>query len=332
MHTVYYILLAVSTFVFASLGLYIVYLILKKYALFDTPNERSNHQNPTPTGAGIAFILVILGFLLVANAPENLLWGTLLLTLVSFIDDRHALPAGRRLGVQLIAVILALGTIHGPILQGLVPLWLDYSIKALIWLWFINLYNFMDGIDEITVTETGGICAGLIAMGLILGDVPRSIAIDGVIIMAGALAFYPWNRHPASLFMGDAGSVPLGFLVGYLLLSLAGAGHAHAALILPAYYLSDATLTLVRRALAGKPVWEAHSEHFYQKAVRSGRTHHEVSHSILGLNLFLIALAILSVKGDMLADGMLALAYLTTFIVLFHFARQPRNMTNAMAA
>lgn len=333
MHTTYYIILAISTFLFASLGVYAAYLVLQKFELFDTPNERSNHTRPVPTGAGIAFILPVIGFLIVVNAPENLLWGTLLLTLVSFMDDRKYLPVTHRMGVQLIAVLLALGTVDGPILQGYVPLWLDYPIKILVWMWFMNLTNFMDGIDEITVTETGSICIGLVALGLFVSDVPRWLAIDGIIILAGVLAFFPWNRHPANLFMGDAGSIPLGFLLAYLLLSLAGSGHPHAALILPAFYLCDAGITLMRRALARKPVWQAHSEHFYQRAVRSGWSHRDVSRTVMTLNLFLIALACMSTAGDAIADVTLAIAYVMTGIVLWYLVRrQPRIHADAMAA
>jgi UDP-N-acetylmuramyl pentapeptide phosphotransferase/UDP-N-acetylglucosamine-1-phosphate transferase len=332
MHTVYYIILALSSFLFASIGIWAAYLVLKRYELFDSPNARSNHTSPVPTGAGIAFILVSISFLMVANAPENLLWGALLLTIVSFIDDRLALPINRRLGVQLIAVLLALGTIDGPVLQGLVPLWLDYPIVVLLWLWFINLYNFMDGIDEITVTETSSIGVGIMVLAFTVTDIPRALAIDSVIIVAAVLAFYPWNRHPASLFMGDAGSVPLGFLMGYLLFNLAGAGYWQAALILPAYYLTDATVTLVRRGIARKPIWRAHSEHAYQKAVRGGRTHAQVARTILALNLFLIALACASVISPLAATGILAIAYVLVVITYIILSRPQRIARNALAA
>ena len=332
MYTLYYIILAVSTFLFAGLAVYAAYVILNKYELFDAPTERSNHANPVPTGAGIAFILVALGFLIVANAPENLLWGTLILCLVGFIDDMRGVPIVHRFGVQCIAVLLAMGTVQMPLLQGIVPLWLDYPIMLLLWLWFINLFNFMDGIDEISVMESAAIAAGIAVLGFTVPDIPRSLAIDAVIIIAAVLAFYPWNRHPAALFMGDAGSLPLGFLMGYLLLSLAGHGYWEAALILPAYYLTDATVTLGRRVIKRQAPWQAHSEHFYQKAVRAGRSHAQVAHSVLTVNIFLVAFACLSVMKGPVSYAMLALAYAMSVAFCVLLARPPKVSADEMAA
>lgn len=332
MHTLYYIILGVSTFLFASLAVYAAYLVLKKFELLDAPGERSNHDNPVPTGAGLAFILVALGFLIVANAPENLLWGAFILCLTGFIDDRQALPVKHRLGVQLIAVLLAMGTVQMPIVQGVVPLWLDYPLMLLVWLWFINLFNFMDGIDEITVVESGTIGIGVAILGFAIPDIPRALAIDAVIILAAVLAFYPWNRHPAALFMGDAGSLPLGFLMGYLLLSLAGHGYWQAALILPAYYLTDATITLGRRALKRERLWQAHSEHFYQKAVRAGRSHAQVSRSVLTVNVFLVAFACLAVMNEPVRLAMLVLAYAMSIAFCVLLSRPPKVSADEMAA
>ncbi|MBT7356609.1 MAG: UDP-N-acetylmuramyl pentapeptide phosphotransferase, partial [Rhodospirillaceae bacterium] len=126
------------------------------------------------------------------------------------------------------------------------------------------------------------------------GEVPGLYAIAIVGVTVG---FLKWNWHPAKVFMGDVGSVPLGFLLGWLLLGMAADGYWVAALILPAYYLMDATTTLVRRALAGEKVWQAHREHFYQKAVQRGLSHATVSRAVLSLNSVLVVAAIMSTKG-----------------------------------
>jgi UDP-N-acetylmuramyl pentapeptide phosphotransferase/UDP-N-acetylglucosamine-1-phosphate transferase len=105
------------------------------------------------------------------------------------------------------------------------------------------------------------------------------------------LGFLWWNRPPARIFLGDVGSVPIGFMLGWLLLQAAAAGLWAPALILPLYYLADASLTLARRALRGEKVWRAHREHFYQIAVRGGRGHGVVSGAVAVANVALIALS-----------------------------------------
>lgn len=329
MHTTYYVILAISTALFAGMGLAGMWFIQKQFAILDNPNGRSNHASPVPTGFGFAFMLMALGFLLVANAPGAILWPALLLLIVSFVDDIRHLSARTRFGFQLIAVIIALGALKQPVFQGLLPFWLDQIVTGLLWVWFINLYNFMDGIDEITITETVSIAAGLALLGMFVGDVQRHIAIDAVIIIAAVAVFYPLNRHPARAFMGDSGSVTLGLLVGYLLLTLAAGGHWQAALILPAYYISDATLTLAKRTLAGEKIWQAHSQHYYQRMVRAGYTHNVVTRQIMTLNLFLIALALTSSVQGAIAYGALAIAYVASFALIWTFAR--RSGTQAVA-
>ena len=116
----------------------------------------------------------------------------------------------------------------------------------------------------------------------------------GASAAAAMLGFLWWNRPPARIFLGDVGSIPLGFLLGWLLLKAAAAGHWAPALILPLYYLADATVTLLRRAVRREKVWQAHREHFYQQAVRHGRDHGAVSAAVAGANLALIALAALA--------------------------------------
>ena len=332
MHTIYYMILIISTAVFSALTIAGVYLALSRAATFDVPNERSNHAHPVPTGVGIGFMIICIGFLLVANAKTYLIIAALLLTVTSFFDDMKSLPVSQRLGFQLIAVILCLSTIDGQVFQGLIPMWAEYIVIGFLWLWFINLYNFMDGIDEITITETASITIGLVMLGLFVAEVPRYISIDAVIIAASIVAFYPWNAHPARAFMGDAGSIPLGLLVGYLLLNTAASGHWQAALILPAYYLSDATLTLLRRAMRSETLWQAHSSHFYQQAVRLGRSHRHVSKRILALNLFLITLACLSVFDHAMGMGALVLAYVSSAILLYRFSKPCKVIYHDVAA
>src|SRR3546814_9909535 len=133
------------------------------------------------------------------------------------------------------------------------------------------------------------------------GAGPPAALFLGASIAAAAAGFLWWNWHPAKVFLGDVGSVPLGFMLGWLLLGLAAAGHWAPALILPLYYLADATITLACRALRRERVWRAHREHFYQRAVQRGRSHATVSRAVFGVNACLAALALASLTAPWMA-------------------------------
>lgn len=222
--------------------------------------------------------------------------GAGVLMAVSWLDDRINLPPGPRFLAHILAVAALLALLPGDALlfQGWLPLWLDRLVTVLGWLWFVNLYNFMDGIDGITGIETACLGVGIAVIALLAGG-PVDAAPLALACAAAGLGFLVWNWHPARIFLGDVGSVPLGFLLGGLLVQLAAAGQLAAAIILPAYYLADATITLVRRALRGEKVWQAHRQHFYQRAVQGGKTHAQVSLAILAGNLLLLGCALVSV-------------------------------------
>ena len=181
----------------------------------DIPNERSNHRQPTPKGGGIAVAGVLTAFLLVSSAPGSLCFALLMLAIVSYMDDRKPLPARWRLMVQAAAVMLGMTLLDAPVFLGLLPLPLDRLVTMLLWLWMINLTNFMDGIDGITVAEVIAIGAGILAIVLGLDHLPRSLLIDNGLMVAVVLGFGWWNRHPAKIFLGDVGSIPLGFMLGF---------------------------------------------------------------------------------------------------------------------
>jgi len=290
---------------------------LRHRAVLDRPNARSSHQTPTPRGAGIAVIGVILitwiilawafpalipGGLSGSGAVALLCLCALVLALVSLIDDLKGVPPLARLGVQFAVALIGFSTLPGAplpgsgeglVFQGLLPPLMDKGLAVIAWVWFLNLFNFMDGIDGITGIEAGSIGAGLFLLALFAGTDP-GIGIFGLTITAAALGFLWWNWPPARIFIGDVGSAPLGFLLGWLLLGLAVSGAWAAALILPLAYLTDATWTLLRRLTRGEKVWQAHAQHFYQRALTLGMSHGDVTRLFLITNLGLIALALAS--------------------------------------
>lgn len=310
------IVLTVSVFLTSVAGTWLVLLLLRKYRVIDVPNSRSNHKVPVPRGGGIALVATILGGIFLFCHPllplMPLYLGMLMLALVSFYDDMKGLSIILRFACQIIAVAVGVWSFPDSalIFQGFLPPFLDKLIMGLAWLWFVNLYNFMDGIDGITGTETAFIGIGVALIAASAG-LPITISYTGLIVAASALGFLVWNWHPAKLFMGDVGSVPLGFITGWLLLFLATKGLWAAALIIPAYYLADSTITLLRRMIEGKKFWQSHSEHFYQQAVRSGKRHNKVVQSIVVTNTLLLVLAFTSTLGVLWMVTSLVIAGLT---------------------
>ncbi len=280
----------------------------------DAPNARSSHSALKPRGGGLALLAVVLPAWLVAgwwvngHAPLALVGLTAALGALSFVDDIRGLSAAPRLLGQLAAVVGGLIAIDPePLLAGWLPLWLERGVLAVAWLWFVNLYNFMDGIDGITAVETCAIAFGLGLVALLTGHGVAGTAAPW--LLAGASAgFLWWNWAPSRIFLGDIGSVALGFALGWLLVDLAARGHLAAALILPAYYLLDATATLLQRLLRGEKVWQAHKQHAYQRAVQRGLSHAAVARRIAFANLFLVACAGWSVAGAPAAGGAVAIA------------------------
>lgn len=271
-------------------------------AVIDLPNERSSHSHPTPRGGGIAVVAAILlaGAVWVsrldAGAFGVLLAAMAALALLSWFDDRlRGLPIALRLGAQAAAVALGLALLplDASLFGGAVPLWLDRLVCFLAWLWFTNLFNFMDGINGITGTQTAAIGFGLAALAL-LDAVALPLGGLALIAAAAGLGFLPWNWGRAKVFLGDVGSVPLGYLLGGLLLHAALQGQWAAALILPLYYWLDATITLLRRLLRGEKIWQAHRQHFYQQASRKFGNHAAVVRRLAALNAALVGLALLS--------------------------------------
>ena len=261
---------------------------LERRAILDRPVERSAHQVPVPRGGGLALVPVLvaawLGLSLGGAAPAGAAAAAALaalLALISWLDDLRGLPVGLRFACHLAAVMAGLAALpQGAVFQGFLPPLLDRAAATLLWVWFVNLFNFMDGIDGITGVETLSLGLGLAAVEALSG-LAREQAVLALSTAAAALGFLRWNWHPAKLFLGDVGSVPLGFLLGFLLLGLAAQGLWAPALILPLYYLADSGLTLAARLLRGERIWQAHRSHFYQRALGSDGDHGAVARLVL---------------------------------------------------
>jgi UDP-N-acetylmuramyl pentapeptide phosphotransferase/UDP-N-acetylglucosamine-1-phosphate transferase len=300
--------------------------LLQRHAL-SRPNARSSHAKPTPQGGGIA----VIGATVVAatfvtpdwsNAYAIVLVATFCLTLLGMIDDLRPIPVIPRLALQALTIVF-LVTMLPPqlrIVQG-VPIWIERPLLVLGLLWYVNLVNFMDGLDWMTVAEMLPMAAALAAFGL-MNEAPSTVLWIALALAGALLGFAPFNRPVARLFLGDVGSLPIGLLTGWCLLELAGRQHLAAVVLLPLYYLADATITLLKRLVNGERFWDAHRSHFYQRATNHGFSVMQVITRVFVLNLFLAALAITSVvKHSIYIDGaMLVLGSAGVAVVLNRFS------------
>ena len=281
---------------------------LGKRKILAHANGRSMHQVPTPVGGGWAIVPPVLLVLALFPPPDQgvaarmVAAGGAFLALLSWIDDRRQLSGSVRFAAQALAVttVLALSPPQMVVFFDQWPLWADRLLVALCWLWFINLFNFMDGIDGLAGMETLFIATGLLLINLLPGGDAATRLL--LVVLAGAVAgFLPYNWPPARIFLGDVGAVPLGFLLGWLLMRLAAEGHLAAAFLLPGYFLADASFTLLRRILWGEAFWRPHREHFYQRAARGLNSHARVLWRLMPVNAALLALALMSLRWPLAA-------------------------------
>lgn len=309
-------LLAVPLACALSAGLIVLLKpLLRRYALA-RPNTRSSHAVPTPQGGGIA----IVGAALIAAALVGTAFGTrlggiegpvlalavLVLAGVGAVDDIRPLPASLRLVVQAGTVAAVVATAQGRLLpEGWA--WLEWPAALIAGLWFVNLVNFMDGLDWMTVAEFVPLTAFLAALGAAGGYAPEPGLVAGA-LLGGLLGFAPFNRPVARLFMGDVGSLPIGLIVAWLLFRLAAEGGLAAALILPLYPIADATLTLLWRMKRGERVWQAHRSHFYQVATVNGFSVPQVVARVFVVQAALAGLALITLLWPSWPVTLLSLA------------------------
>lgn len=271
----------------------------RAHGLLDVPNERSLHVTPVPRGGGLGIMagmaaaaavlqLAGAGGFLMAPGVAAVLAAVLVLSAVSFYDDWRTLSPFPRFSAQVVVaagvvalVPLDLAAVHVPVV-GVLPLGrLSAVASVLLLVWMTNLYNFMDGMDGLAGTMTVLGFAVISALALRAAD--QTLAALAMLPLGAAAVFLIFNWPPARVFMGDVGSVPLGFLAGAVILMGARTGSVPLWSGILAFFpfIVDATLTLLHRAVTGQRVWAAHRQHFYQRLVLAGWKHGHV----LGLEI-----------------------------------------------
>jgi Fuc2NAc and GlcNAc transferase len=320
-------LLILATGLCSALGCGLYLLLARRLRMVDVPNQRSAHTEATPHGGGVGIYAgLVCGWALagiLASPWPGLYTGGLALAgplvLLGVLDDRFGLPVGARLAAYALVCVLAAVSV-----LGASPAWL-VAVGALYALWLVNLYNFMDGIDGIAATEA--LFAALAAAGLgWLGSADGHYIVFCLLLAAACAGFLPWNWAPARLFMGDAGSVAIGFLLAALSLlgEASGALSLSVWLILLAVFIGDASATLLWRLVRGERVTEAHSRHLYQRLARHWRSHRRVVLVMAAYNLFwLLPLAAVAQQLPGAAPAALLAAYLPLLAAVWKAGKLP---------
>ena len=277
-------------------------LVRREYLLgsLDHPNDRSLHTLPTPRNGGMAiqssFWLGLLAASIVsiqqkdsiiANVSEwsTLAWMLVLiwpLTIVSFWDDRRGVPVGIRFGTHIAAASALILVSHLELRKIDTPFWgevhlgyLSVLVSVVFLVWMTNLYNFMDGMDGFAggMTVAGGVCLAYFAF----VAHQESMAVVALLLAASSVGFLFHNFPPARIFMGDVGSIPIGFLFGALVLwgCREKVFDLWVPLIIFSPFVVDATVTILRRAFRRERIWEAHRMHYYQRVVLLGWGHRQ---------------------------------------------------------
>ncbi len=291
---------------------------LNKNQILDIPNERSNHKSPIPKGAGI-IIIPLLSLSIIYYSHINLIskmpWAflALLMTTVclfSFYDDVKDLPSRKKLFFQFLFVLIGMVLFNKDLSNFILKNFQNenfffdntvmkiffFILLSIFWLWVMNLFNFMDGIDGITAVQVIFFSIGLIVLSF-YGVVENQFSYLGILIFSIFLGFLYWNISPSKIFIGDSGSIPIGFLVGSIIIwCFLNEKGVIPICITIFYYLSDSSVTLLNRIKEKRNIFIAHSEHFYQKKIRKGFSHRFVLKYVILINIMLLLFSILYLK------------------------------------
>lgn len=308
-----FLLFLLSAFISFGLGVPTRNLLIHAN-IIDHPNERSSHETPTARGGGLAIILTVLaGFawLLHRQAEPTLValgCGVLLLAAVSWVDDRKSLPNRLRFGCHGVAALLALYGLGWPTLKLAVQPGAAIGLPSLaglvlLVLWitgYTNAFNFMDGINGIAAGQAlvAGVGTALIA-GLATGNWTSPPVLLSLVLAGAAAGFLPHNFPRARMFMGDVGSAPLGFLLASVALWIPvryGWWLLVPLCLMHTNFVLDTAITLCRRVVRGERWYEAHREHFYQRLIRSGKSHSFVTGLEMGLQVLVFALLVAYIR------------------------------------
>ena len=281
-------------------------IFLTEIGVVDNPDERRLHKQTTPTGGGVAVMIsFILGFAMIDyilfewQYSFHILIPVSILAIISLYDDIKELPVAFRLFVHLLSAAYITYNFLLPhqLFHGELSYWVDFTIAFIALTGFMNIYNFMDGIDGITASESIHLSATILILCVIRHDVilySELITVIASLILMCAIAFLIYNWHPAHIFIGDVGSITIGMLLGLCLMLIAASGVKLfvSVIIASLYYLADGGITILIRIIKKEKIWLPHVNHFFQQAVRRRFSHRKVTTEIILCNYWLMMLSI----------------------------------------
>ena len=331
---------------------------LERYGCYAIRNASSNHTGKILHGAGLVVVAVAVGSLLVAKAlnlflppgfgstmlypfadPDS---ATLALTffallcvlcLCSFTDDIKPKSVVYRLSLQVIAAGFVVTLIPSEVLLGYAPYALDKLFALLFIVTYANFLNFIDGCDGMCGVQVVAVCLGLTAVGVVMSDIAFNASIGFSALVLGAImtGFLLLNWQPAKIFLGDAGSVPVGFFLAVLLLLASSHGYWEVAVILPLYCYCDAGITLLERIVRREKFWQPHKKHFYKIAIANGRSHKQIARATAFVNICLVGLALYALRDDRFVYDLtvIAAALMLVAVLLWWMRSKPRGVLRA---
>ena len=295
------------------------------FNITDNPNHRSSHTKPTIRGGGIIFPLAILGYALEEH-PASLWWlaGLLMISLISFLDDIISLPNRLRITVHLIAVSLLFYDLHLFRLWPIVLILLTYILV----IGTINAWNFMDGINGITVLY----CLSTIIT-LAYLNTQYTFADNQLIFITGiaALIFGFFNcRRKAACFAGDVGAVSIAFILVFLMLSLMAITNNPIFILLFAVYGVDSVMTICYRLFRKENIFKAHRSHLYQLMANECRIPHLLVSTIYFIIQLLVNILVISILAFTVRMQWVIGAAILVVLVSIYWTMRYRLMRNAL--
>ncbi|WP_341761705.1 UDP-phosphate alpha-N-acetylglucosaminyltransferase [Candidatus Tisiphia endosymbiont of Thecophora atra] len=333
-----YSFLFLLSFIATSFLTWLLISSLPSFGVVDVPNTRRVHSKITPRGGGLAIVIVVIIALIAYEyfSTKTLINSIkivpllLIISTISFLDDLISIPIFVRLIFHIICSTIAIFLFLSPVVlfHHELPLYIDFVLSIIGLIVFLNIYNFLDGIDGISGAESIHLSITILILCYLKSDIIINInfiIVLNIIILACSIGFLIFNWHPAKIFLGDVGSISLGFLLGLCLL-LISASSVHlfvASSIASLYYLADGGLTILIRLVNKEKIWQPHLKHFFQKAVRNGKSHKEVVSRIIICNILLMVLSIISLYFPLLSIIFAILVVMVTIINFAHETAQP---------
>ncbi|MDR0774814.1 MAG: UDP-phosphate alpha-N-acetylglucosaminyltransferase [Rickettsia sp.] len=329
-----YNFLFLLSFIATSFLTWLLISSLPSFGVVDIPDPRRVHSRITPRGGGLAIVIVVIIALIAYEyfSTKTLINSIkivpllLIISTISFLDDLISIPIFVRLIFHIICSTIAIFLFLFPVVlfHHELPLYIDFVLSIIGLIVFLNIYNFLDGIDGISGAESIHLSITILILCYLKSDIIINInfiIVLNIIILACSIGFLIFNWHPAKIFLGDVGSISLGFLLGLCLL-LISASSVHlfvASSIASLYYLADGGLTILIRLVNKEKIWQPHLKHFFQKAVRNGKSHKEVVSRIIICNILLMVLSIISLYFPLLS---IIFAILVVMVTIINFAHE----------